>query len=79
MTFTAAPGHTLRFAYNRAYRAPSLTENYIDFDVPSVIPIDPPFFYSLESRGSIDLNMERNDAFEFGYTGVLSPQVVLAQ
>ena len=65
------PTHAFRAAYNRAYRAPSLLENFLNVTLPAVVPVDPPFYYSQLSLGAADLKMEKQDAFEIGYTGVL--------
>lgn len=65
------PAHSFRAAYNRAYRAPTLLENFVDVALPAVVPIDPPFFFSQSTIGSTELRMEKQDAVEVGYTGVL--------
>ena len=41
------------------------------------VPTDPPFFYFQQSRGSTDLRMERQDAFEVGYSRVIGSRAVL--
>ena len=64
------PAHAFRVAYNRAYRAPSLLENFLNVTLPAVVPVDPPFDYSQLSLGAPDLKMEKQDAVEIGYTGV---------
>jgi outer membrane receptor protein involved in Fe transport len=71
-------GHSFRMTYNRAYRAPSLLENFVDVALPSVVPLSPPFFYSLFSLGSTDLEMEKQDAVELGYTGVLNSKTTIS-
>ena len=74
----ATPVHAFRVAYNRAYRAPSLLENFVDLSLPAVAPTNPPFFYFQRSQGSTDLEMERQDAFEVGYTGVVSSALTVS-
>jgi iron complex outermembrane receptor protein len=74
---TPLPAHSFRATYNRAYRAPSLLENFVDVSLPSVVPTDPPFVYFQRSLGSTELEMEKQDAFEIGYTGALTPRTVV--
>jgi outer membrane receptor protein involved in Fe transport len=72
LVVTPTPVHAVRVAYNRAYRAPTLLENFVDIALPTVASTDPPFFYFQRSLGSTDLEMERQDAVEIGYTGALN-------
>jgi outer membrane receptor protein involved in Fe transport len=65
--------HTFRVTYNRAFRAPSLLENFVNVSLPAVAPVDPPFYYTQYSLGSTGLSMERQDATEIGYTGAIDP------
>jgi len=71
-------GQAFRVAYNRAYRAPSLLENFVNFALPAVVPTTPPFLYYQMSLGSTDLEMERQDAFEIGYTTVIGSAVTVS-
>jgi outer membrane receptor protein involved in Fe transport len=72
VVFSPQPSHSIRVAYNRAYRAPSLLENFVDITLPAVVPLNPPFFYTQLSLGSSELEVEKQDAVEVGYTGVLN-------
>jgi outer membrane receptor protein involved in Fe transport len=74
---TVSPRHSFRAAYNRAYRAPSLLENFLDVTLPAVVPLDPPFVYAQLSVGSTDLKMEKQDAFELGYTSLVVPHTTV--
>ena len=76
--FSPTPAHSFRLTYNRAYRAPSLLENFVDVSFPTVVPLNPPFFYSFLSRGTTDLKMEKQDAVEIGYTGVLNSRATVS-
>lgn len=63
--------HSIRFAYNQAYRAPSLINNYLDTVVPNaiqLIPNTPPFVFFTAAEGNPDLNEETVQAYEIGYT-----------
>jgi len=71
------PAHTFRAAYNRAYRAPSLLENFAYVSLPAVLPLPEPFLYFQTAQGSTDLDMESHDAFEVGYTGALNRRTVV--
>ena len=66
---TPVPTHSFRATYNRAYRGPSLLENFVNVALPAVVQ-DPPFLYAQYTLGSTDLEMEKQDAAEVGYTGV---------
>ena len=65
------PAHSIRVAYNRAFRAPSLFENHGDVDLPNSLPLvpgQPPFIYITRGVGSLDLNPEIIHAVEVGYS-----------
>lgn len=75
LLWTVKPRHTLRFSYNRAFRAPSMVQNFLDIvfvptavDLsalggPAVFPIIAP------AQGNPDLTEEKLDALEVGYVG----------
>ena len=77
---------TLRLSYNRAYRAPSLFENYIDFDIVSAIELgrfDPRragavFPFSTNVRGTRDLEEVSQTSYEIGYLGSVGSKVMLS-
>jgi iron complex outermembrane receptor protein len=71
------PAQSLRFTYNRAYRAPTLLENFVDLSLPAAVPLDPPFYYFQRVLGSTDLKMERQDAFEIGYSAALNSRTAI--
>lgn len=65
------PRQSIRFAYNRAFRAPSLINNFLDTRVPNqaeLSPGDPPYYFPTDARGNADLKTEIVDAFEIGWT-----------
>jgi len=70
--------HSIHLTYNRAFRAPSLLENFVNVDLPAVIPLDPPFVYFQSTLGSTDLRMEKLDAVEAGYTHVLNSRTTVS-
>jgi outer membrane receptor protein involved in Fe transport len=69
----------IRLSYNRAFRAPSAINNHIDLTITEPLPfaaINPAFaplgeyFVPIAVQGNQDLQEERLDAYEVGYTGV---------
>ncbi|NIM00207.1 MAG: TonB-dependent receptor [Acidobacteria bacterium] len=73
-----APEHTLRFSYNRAFRAPSMVQNYLGATIltrqlvdPAPSPLLAPFAFQFNSDavGNINLVEEQLDAFEIGWVG----------
>ena len=72
-------GHTLRATYNRAYIAPSLVQNYIDFATPLdlLLPTGP-FQADIRVLGGEDLEPQTADGIEAGYTGQLGHRATLA-
>ncbi len=76
--FKPVPDHSVRLSYNRAFRAPSAVNNHIDLTISEPLPfaaINPAlapfgtFFVPIRVTGNQDLNEERLDAYEIGYTG----------
>lgn len=64
-----APGHTLRATYNRAYVAPSLVQNYIDFASPLDLMLPTgPFQANIRVLGDEALDPQTADGVEAGYT-----------
>jgi len=70
--------HTLRFSFNRAFRAPSMVQNYLDATIFTPQLLDPPpspalapfaFGFNSAATGNIDLVEERLDAIEVGWVG----------
>ena len=64
------PRHTIRFSYNRAFRAPSFLNSYIDleFVTPFVTPGGEIKIESI-AEGNLDLREESLTAYEAGYAG----------
>jgi outer membrane receptor protein involved in Fe transport len=67
----------IHIAYNRAYRAPSLLENFVDVNLPAVVPLNPPFYFVQQALGSTSLEMEKQDAVEVGYTLELNSRATI--
>jgi iron complex outermembrane receptor protein len=80
------PTQAIRLSYNRAYRSPSVINNFLD--VTLVEPVNlgafgPGFagrIYPLpiQSVGNEDLQEQSLDAYEVGYTGIVGPATLSA-
>ncbi len=67
----------LRLAYNRAYRSPSLLENFLDTPVPNVIPLGTtPFLFISRALGNPDLREEYVHSVEVGWTAELGARAI---
>lgn len=81
--FKPAPAHTLRASYNRAYRAPSLINNFLDVTVLNQLDLGSlnpglrgrMFPYPLVAKGYDSLSEQTLDAYEVGYAGVVNNRV----
>jgi outer membrane receptor protein involved in Fe transport len=71
--FKPTPRHSLRLGYSRAYRPPTIIENYVKVDTGFSIDLGPlgPFVVRNLAVGNRELDVVRSDGFELGYTGVL--------
>jgi len=68
---------TFRVSYNRAYRSPSVINNFIDLIISQPVnlaPLGGPATYLLPVAivGNTDLKVQSLDAFEAGYSGVVA-------
>jgi iron complex outermembrane receptor protein len=72
--------HTFRLSYNRAYRSPSVINNFLDISIAEPLRLAPTLVYPLPVRsvGDADLKETSLDAYEVGYTGVLAGRSVLS-
>jgi len=79
--------HSLRVSYNRAFRSPSAINNHIDLTISEPLPfgaINPAlapfgaFFVPIRVVGNPDLQEERLDAFEVGYTGIFGGRTTVS-
>ena len=92
LVFTAAPGQTLRFSYNHAFKSPTLSELFVH------VPVAPPVDLSALERalapvlggvalgyesipllgvGNESLTVEEINSLEFGYNGVIGNRLFL--
>ena len=81
--------HTFRLSFNRAYRSPSVVNNYLDVTIAEPLnlgafsPLLAGVIYNIPIRsvgnevGGTDLQEQSVDAWEIGYTGVIRNRTVL--
>lgn len=85
VTFMIKPTerHTFRVSYNRAYRSPSVINNFLDVTIAEPVDLTPfavlnpalagrVYPLPVRSVGNADLKETSVDAYEVGYTGVLA-------
>jgi outer membrane receptor protein involved in Fe transport len=87
-TFMIKPqdNHTFRLSYNRAYRSPSVINNFLDVTIAEPInlgafsPALAGRIYPLpvKSVGNEDLTETSLDAYELGYTGILKERTTVS-
>ena len=80
-TFMVKPtaAHTFRVSFNRAFRAPSFINNYLNTTILNQVPlglINPQlqgvnFIFPVRAVGDPDMKQETMTAYEVGYAGVL--------
>ena len=78
--------HTFRLSFNRAYRSPSVVNNFLDVTIAEPInlglfsPLLAGQVYPLPIRsvGNEDLKEQSVDAYEIGYTGIVGGNTVLS-
>jgi len=85
VTFMVKPedNQTIRVSYNRAYRSPSVINNFLavtiaePLNLSAFAPLNPalattPYPLPVASNGNPDLNETSVDAYEIGYSGVVA-------
>ncbi len=72
-------GHAIRLGWHRAYRPPTLLENFLSFPTVFAVELAPgvPFAFPTMSVGNPDLHEVRSEGLELGYTGQISPRHLL--
>ena len=80
------PDHAVRVSFNRAFRAPSLINNYLQTAIVNQInlgAINPIFqgrLYNFPTAaiGNQDLVQESNNQFELAYTGLINKRATVS-
>jgi outer membrane receptor protein involved in Fe transport len=68
LVYKPRQNHTIRLAYNRAYRTPSIIDNFLQTSIPNVVVIQKtPVTFVTHAAGNADLRSELGDAIELGY------------
>jgi outer membrane receptor protein involved in Fe transport len=67
-----APAHTIRLSYNRAFRAPSFVNSYLETSFVGPVAMGPtgPVYAPVVAVGNDDLREEALTAYEAAYNGV---------
>jgi iron complex outermembrane receptor protein len=86
LMFKPAPAHTFRASYNRAYRAPSLVNNFLDtmiinqLDLGALNPAlaGRTYNFPVAAVGNEALVEESLDAYEIGYSGVIANRATVS-
>ncbi len=77
--YSPSPNHTLRASFGRAFRAPSLINNYLDTAILNTVTLPGgPFVFATRAVGNRRLSEERLDAYEVGYVGTLPGRITLS-
>ncbi|MGH9174030.1 MAG: TonB-dependent receptor plug domain-containing protein, partial [Vicinamibacterales bacterium] len=81
------PAHAVRVSYNKAFRSPSLINNYLDVTIvnqlvlaqlnPAFAPLGV-FNFPVHAVGNETLQEESIEAFEIGYTGIINNRATLS-
>lgn len=84
-----APDHSIRLSANRAFRAPSLINNFLEtrivnqLDLRAINPLfaaapgGPVYNFPVDAVGNEDLVQQQVDAFELAYTGVIAKRATV--
>jgi outer membrane receptor protein involved in Fe transport len=84
-----AADHALRLSFNRAFRAPSLINNFLEvgiinqLDLRAINPLfalapgGPVYNFPVQANGNEDLVEQQVDAFEAAYTGVIAKRATV--
>jgi iron complex outermembrane receptor protein len=74
------PDQAFRVSYNRAYRSPSVVNNFLDVTLAEPITLAPGRIYPLPIRtvGNPDLQEQLLDAYEVGYTGTIRGRTLIS-
>jgi outer membrane receptor for ferrienterochelin and colicin len=76
----------IRISYNKAFRSPSLVNNYLDTTIVNQLnlgAINPAlngniYNFPVRAVGSTDLSEESTESFEVGYTGVINKRATVS-
>ena len=84
-----AADHAVRFSFNRAFRAPSLINNFLEVNIVNQLdlrtinplfalaPGGPAYAFPVAATGNEELREQQVDAFEAAYTGVINKRATV--
>ncbi|MGE0814142.1 MAG: TonB-dependent receptor plug domain-containing protein [Vicinamibacterales bacterium] len=84
-----APDHSVRVSFNRAFRAPSLINNFLDVGIINQLdlrainpafafaPGGPVYNFPVSATGNENLREQQVDAYEVAYTGVVAKRATV--
>lgn len=77
LLYSPSPNHNFRISYNKAFRAPSLVENYLDTAIVNAITLPGvgQYVFPTASLGNPNLTEEKQTSYEIGYVGTFNNQV----
>jgi len=78
--------HTVRASFNRAYRAPSHINNYLDVTLINALDLGAlnpglagrQYIFPVQAIGNEDLKEEKMTAYEIGYSGILANRAIIS-
>ncbi len=75
-----APDHAVRLSYNKAFRSPSLINNYLETTILNQVALAPGLTYTFPVRaiGNESLTEESTQSIEVGYTGVINNRATVS-
>lgn len=86
LIYKPRPDHAIRLSFNRAFRAPSLINNYLQTGLVNQLnlgAINPAFQgriynFPVDAVGSEDLKQETTNQVELGYTGIINNRATVS-
>jgi outer membrane receptor protein involved in Fe transport len=75
--------HTVRVSYNRAYRSPSVINEFLDITIlnqanlSAIHPSLANFVFPIDAEGNQGIREQSLDAYEVGYTGIIAGRATL--
>jgi outer membrane receptor protein involved in Fe transport len=86
LMFKPGPAHTIRASYNRAYRAPSLVNNFLETTIINQLDLGAlnpalagrTYNFPVAAVGNETLVEESLDAYELGYSGVIANRATVS-
>ncbi|MFN2447672.1 MAG: TonB-dependent receptor domain-containing protein [Vicinamibacterales bacterium] len=86
LIYKPLPDHAIRLSYNKAFRAPSLINNFLDVAIINQLDLgrrNPAlagrlYNFPIDAVGNEGLTEEAIQAFELAYTGILDQRTTLS-